>query len=320
MYTLRPFRNTDPPLLAEIWRHQPPQRGLAQPVNVALLEMCIFSKHFFDPQGFTVATYDGRPVGFSHAAFGPDESGNQLDYSLGTTQMLMLDPAHLDPVLADDLISASEAYQQAKGATVHYAGGIKPLNGFYLGLYGGSELPGILDSDPIQGEHFLRHGYEQASEVVVLQHELARYRVAAARDARRVRRETTLERTFVPKPPNWWEACLTGGQDRIRYSLVRRADHHEIASVTFWDIEPLATSWGIPTVGMLDLYVDPDQRQTKVATHLLNETLKLLQRRGANVVEAQTMGDNKAAISLYRSLGFTQVDRGQVLRRRAASA
>ncbi len=230
----------------------------------------------------------------------------------------MIDPEHQTEQLADELIRASEEYLRSKGATVFYAGGIKPLNGFYLGLYGGSELPGILESDPYQREQFLRNDYEVSSEVVILQRELARYRAGAAREARRVKKETTLDRTFVPKATNWWEACLTGGQDHIRYSLARRNDNQEIASVTFWDIEPLATSWGIPTIGMLDLYVDPEARQTKVATHLLNETLKLLQRRGACLVEAQTMVENQAAIALYNSLGFTQVDRGFVMRRNSS--
>ena len=315
MYSFRQFRNSDPPHLAKIWCKQPPQRGLAQPVNVALLEMCVFSKPYFDPAGVTVALHNGIPVGYAHASFGPDESYSALDKTIGTTQILLIDPDHQSNQLADDLIAASEEYLRSHGATVIYAGGIKPLNGFYLGLYGGSELPGILDSDPYQQEQFTRNGYEISSEIVVLQRELARYRAGAAREARRVKRETNLDRTFVPKATNWWEACLTGGQDRIRYSLLRRNDNLEIASVTFWDIEPLATSWGIPTIGMLDLYVDPDARKTKVATHLLNETLKLLQRRGACLVEAQTMIENKAAIALYNSLGFTQVDRGFVLRK-----
>ena len=42
-----------------------------------------------------------------------------------------------------------------------YAGGIRPLNGFYLGLYGGSELPGILASDPVLNDRPLRNGYRE---------------------------------------------------------------------------------------------------------------------------------------------------------------
>jgi hypothetical protein len=88
VYRLRPFRNSDPPHLAEIWRSQPPQRGLLQPVTPPLLEMGVFSKMAFDRQGLIVAERDGKPIGFVHASFGPDEAGRRLDTSLGTTQVL----------------------------------------------------------------------------------------------------------------------------------------------------------------------------------------------------------------------------------------
>jgi hypothetical protein len=79
VFQIRPFRNSDPPHLATIWRSQPPQRGLAQPINASLLELCVFSKQFFDPEGLLVATRDEVPVGFAHAAFGPNDDCSCLD-------------------------------------------------------------------------------------------------------------------------------------------------------------------------------------------------------------------------------------------------
>ena len=319
MFQIRPFRNTDPPYLAEIWRSQPPQRGMAQPVNASMLELYVLSKQFFDPQGLLVATRDGLPIGFAHAGFGCDDSCSQLDCGLGTTQILLVHHKEDDPAIADALIKASEEYQKSRGATVHYAGGVNPLNGFYLGLYGGSELPGILDSDQSQGAHFLRNNYEASSRIIVLQRELLRFRSSFSRDARKVRRDTELEQVFLPKARNWWEACISGPHDRIRYSLRRRSDRQEIASVIFWEIEPLAASWGIPTAGMIELQVDPELRRMKVATHLVSESLRHVQRRGAAMVEVQAMADNEAALGLYDSLGFKVVDHGTVFRRAAES-
>jgi ribosomal protein S18 acetylase RimI-like enzyme len=315
VYQIRAFRNSDPPHLARVWRSQPPQRGLAQPVSAGMLELCVFSKQYFTPGDLLVATRDGEPVGFAHAGFGPTDDGSAVDTSLGSTQMLMLRGDLSEPGLADELIARSEARQRERGASVHYAGGVRPLNAFYLGLYGGSELPGVLDSDPRQAEHFLRNNYHESARVVVLQRELARYRFGGPRETRGLRRDTFLEQTYLPLARDWWEACVTGGHDRIRFALHHRATGAEIARVVFWDIEPLASAWGIPTVGMIDLWVDPEHRRHKVATHLLNEALKLVQRRGAAVVEAQTMAENTAALALYESLGFVAVDRGRVLRR-----
>jgi hypothetical protein len=55
----RAFRNTDPPQLAEIWRSQPPSRGLMQPMSVAILEHYVFSKPTFDSAGLIVAQSEG---------------------------------------------------------------------------------------------------------------------------------------------------------------------------------------------------------------------------------------------------------------------
>lgn len=302
-----------------MWQSQQAHRGLAQPITSSVLELCVFSKQIFDPAGLLVATRDGEVVGFAHAGFGPDERGEGVDTTLGTTHLLMLRADAQDNDLADALIAHSEAYQRANGARVHYAGGIRPLDAFYLGLYGGSELPGILESDHRQATHFLRNDYAEASRVIVLQRELVRFRFGGPRETRQIKRDTSVEQTFMPPPRHWWEACVTGGQERMRFALRERSTGSEIAHVIFWDIEPLATSWGIPTVGMTDLWVDPTHRRKKAATHLLNESLRLVQRRGAAMVEAQTMADNAGALALYESIGFTAIDAGQVLRRGPSS-
>ena len=143
------FRNSDPPRLAEIWRDQPPQRGLIQPVSPALLEQFVFSKPYFDPAGLILATDGEQAVGFVHAGFGPNETQTEIDTEIGTTYQLMLRSGARHDALADELLSRAEAYLRDRGAKVIYAGGIRPLNGFYLGLYGGSELPGVLASDPV---------------------------------------------------------------------------------------------------------------------------------------------------------------------------
>ncbi len=314
MFEIRPFCNSDPPGLARVWQSQPPHRGLAQPITASVLELCIFSKQIFDPKGLLVAERDGEVIGFAHAGFGPDERGESVDTTLGTTHLLMLREDAQDDALADALIARSEQYQRENGATVHYAGGIRPLDAFYLGLYGGSELPGILESDERQASHFLRNNYSEASRVIVLQRELVRFRLGGARETRQIKRDTSVEQTFMPPPRHWWEACVTGGQERMRFALRERSTGAEIAHVIFWDIEPLATSWGIPTVGMTDLWVDPAHRRKKAATHLLNEALRLVQRRGAAMVEAQTMAENAAGLALYEAIGFTAIDAGRVLR------
>jgi len=323
----RPFRNSDPPAIAEIWRSQPPQRGLLQPVSPQLLEHGIFSKMHFDPEGFIVATRDGQPVGFVHAGFGPNDSGSAIDPTLGTTHMLMLrktssdkkpsDHIQADHSLADDLLAASEEYLRSRGTQVIYAGGIRPLNSFYLGLYGGSEIPGVLQTDSVLAEACGRCSYREVDRVIVLQCDLARFRPPLSRGARQMKRTATVIETHDPPATTWWDACVWGSLQCDRFELVDKALKKEIARVSFWDVQPLSASWGINTAGMFDLYVQPDWRRHGCASHLLGEVFRLFQRQGVTTVEAQTMASNEASLAFYNKLGFVEVDHGLIFRKEA---
>jgi len=269
----------------------------------------------FDRHGLLVATRDGEPVGFAHAGFGPNETGDALDTSLGTTHLLMLRAGHEDPSLADDLLAASEEYQRGQGAQVIYAGGIKPLNSFYLGLYGGSEIPGVLQSNVHLREACLRGGYRESARVSILQCDLIHFRPPISRAVRQLRRTTEVRETIDPAASTWWEACVWGSQLRDHFELIDKSSQQTIAHAAFWDVQPLSASWGVCTAGMCDLYVDPAWRRKGCATYLLGEAFRLLRRRGVGTVEAQTMSTNEAALEFYRSLGFLEIDHGLVFRK-----
>lgn len=314
MYEFRPFRNTDPPHLAAIWRCQPPQRGIMQPVSASLLEQCVFSKQYFDREGLIVATDGDKRVGFVHAVFGPNDREDGVSTEIGATQMLMVDGQYRRSRLPADLLAHSEVYLRSRGAKVLYAGGIRPLNGFYLGLYGGSELPGVLSTDPV--DKLLRSsGYREIDRVIILQRELATFRPLVSRELRQARREVSFTETAPPGPTSWWDACTIGGIDRIGYRLFRRGDKWPLATVWFWEIEPLASCWGMRTAGMFDLYVDPNHRRRGLATLLLSEAIRQLRLRGITLVEAQTMYQNQPALAFYGKLGFQAVDCGYVFRK-----
>jgi GNAT superfamily N-acetyltransferase len=286
-----------------------------QPVSAGLLEQFVFSKPYFDPDGLIVALNDGAPAGFIHSGFGPNDNETELSTEMGTTYLLMLHGDHRDAALSDQLLNASEAYLKRRGATVVYAGGIRPLNAFYLGLYGGSELPGVLASDPVLRETCLRNGYREIDRVIVLERELSSFRPPFSRTQRQLRKETQLRERPVTSSVTWWNSCTTSAFDQLHYSLEPASGGAPLAEVSFWDIEPLSTAWGVPTSGMVDLQVDSARRRQGLATYLLSEAFSQLVSRGVVRVEAQTMRENVAALALYAKLGFQQVDEGIVYRK-----
>jgi GNAT superfamily N-acetyltransferase len=236
---------------------------------------------------------------------------------MGVVSLLLVAPDQPFDHAAEPLLRASEEYLRGRGAKLLYAGGVFPLNPFYLGLYGGSELPGILKSDARLLDFYRGHRYAVIDQVLVLQRELPGFRPIVDRAQAQIRRAYQLEAVLDPPARSWWEACTLGQADLTRFHLYSREGGAPAATITYWHIEPLASSWGAHAVGVLDLETAPALRRQGLATFLLGESLRQLQSHGATLAEAQTMERNSAATGLYQKLGFRAVDQGLVLRKQA---
>jgi GNAT superfamily N-acetyltransferase len=311
----RTFRNSDPPALAEIWRSQPVEHGHFQRMSAAVFEERVLAKPYFDNAGLIVAVDGDRPVGFAHAAFGPSESGQRLSTKFGITCLVMVLPEYRGRGIGAELLARSEDYLRRRGAEVIYGGGIAPLNGFYLGLYGGSELPGILDTDAGEQRLFRSHGYREIDRVHVLERKLAGFRPTIDRNQMQVRRRSMVAVTADPPAANWWEACAWSGLEPTRFELTLRDVGRVIAHANTWTIEPLSASWGFRAAGVVGLDVDEKFRRQGFATYLMGEIMRQLATQGTTLMQVQTMQWNQPALKLYEKLGFQLVDQGAVYRK-----
>lgn len=309
----RPFRNTDPPQLAEIWRMQPPLRGLMQPMSVAVFDRLVLSKPYFDRLGLIVATDDDRPVGFVHAGFGPTMDQSDISTERGVTCMLLVAPHPQHAAIADELLTQSEDYLVRRGAKTLYGGCIEPINPYYLGLYGGSEMPGVLATHADLLELFLKHGYREAERTVIMHRQTAGFRPLIDRHQMLVRKKYRVDTTPDPPAANWWEACTIGQTERIRFELLPKEGGAPVAVATFWDIEPLASSWGVRAMGLMRMATSDSLRRQGLGTFLLGESVRQLQSQGIAQIELQCMQHNTAAVKMYGKHGFTEVDQGVVL-------
>ncbi|MCA9189950.1 MAG: GNAT family N-acetyltransferase [Pirellulaceae bacterium] len=284
-------------------------------MTVPLFDHFVLSKPYFERHGITVADEDGTLVGFAHAGFGPDDALYDVATELGTTCLLLVPPHRDRDQIASELICHSEQYLLQRGTKVFYAGCVRPLNPFYLGIYGGSELPGILLSDVDTLRFFQASQYREIDRCVVMQRNLAGFRNPVDRRQLQIGREHDVRIIQEPDPGNWWDACTRPGTDRTMYVLYPKRGGGPVAQVTFWEIEPLASSWGMQAVGLIDMFVPPPHRRTGLGTFINAYAMRHLRDRGATHVEVQTMINNTAALALYRKLGFNEVDQGIVLRK-----
>ncbi|MCE9526733.1 MAG: hypothetical protein K8R36_11845 [Planctomycetales bacterium] len=310
MIRYRPFQNWDPPALAEIWRSQPPLHGRMQGLTPRILEELVFSRPYFDRQGLIVAVDEDRPVGFVHAGFGGSDDLASLDKSLGTTCQLLVAPHEQRAQIQADLLHASEEYLRSSGVRQIFGGSAFPVNPFYLGLYGGSRLPGVLASDLEQTALFQNAGYRERERRVLLNRSLANFRCPVDRRLMQLRRRCEVAAVHDVTPDNWWESCVWMHANWTRYELRFKDSEDALISATFWEIVPLSKSWGVQAAGIVRVEDTAETRTEGMTTFLLAEALLDLQRNGATVIETQAFAKDASLLALFKELGIAAYDEG----------
>lgn len=311
MITYRCFRNDDPPRLADAWRAAQLGPSAMQPMTTTVLEAGVFSKPYFDREGLLVAVDDGRVVGFAHAGFKATADRTAIDTSVGSTLLAVVVPHPAEQEIGDELLRRSEQYLRNRGATRLQGGGSRQFRGFYLGLYGGSDLPGILDSSPAMQQIFVRAGYRSRERITVHRRSLDGFRVPVNRLHIAIRRTTIMHVIDEPERRSWWEAATTAGVALRRYDL-RTKDKELLGSATFWDMQPLSQAWGLVVAGLLHVDIEGPRRRQGLARYLVAEAMHDLAEEGVALLEAQTSDANLPAAGLFDSLGFGVAEHGTI--------
>jgi ribosomal protein S18 acetylase RimI-like enzyme len=307
----RTFRNDDPPGLALIWNEAFTGRGEVRLRHSSPLENYVFSKAYFDPAGLTVAMDGNEAVGFAHAGFGPTADYSALSLDAGVTCLLGVRPAYRRRGIGSELLRHCETYLTSRGAKALYAGPMTPLNPFYFGLYGGSELPGFLASDTTAEPFLLRHGYQPQDTCFVFQRGLTL--PVNVVDGRFPALRKNYEVRIVPRsgPGSWWEECTLGPVEVVEFNLQDKTTQRVVAQTSVWEMDLFSWRWSQPAVGILDVEVLPELRRQGLAKFLLSQMLRYLQEQYFGLTEVHITDQNPAAVKLFQSLGFEQVDIGR---------
>ena len=315
MLTYRTFRNSDPPVLTSLWRSRAGQPGLLQPVSPDLFEQLVFAKLYFDYAGLFLAWDDDVPVGFAHVGFGPTDDESSISTDIGVICTVLVRPGCAEAEVSAGLVDRCEDYLRRRGAKTICGGGLHPINPFYLGLYGGSELPGILDSDATARQAFAARGYQEVERTTVLRRELGGFESLVDRRQMQVRRQMIVEVTSDAPTRTWWEACTLGEFDLTRFDLVPRVGGSPVASVAFRSMESAGSIAFGRAAGLMALHVEPSYRRRGLAVFLLSEAFRQFLRQGIMHVEVQAQQSNAPALDLFYKLGFGQTEQGGVWRK-----
>lgn len=313
MIRYRPFLNTDPPALADIWRSQPPLRGRLQPFPPSLWEELVLAKPYFERAGLILAVEGARPIGFVHAGFGANEHLSGIDRSHGVICMLVVLPHDRQLEIATELVAAAEDYLHRGGATRIRAGGAYPDNPYYLGIYGGSGQVGWLASDAWLGGVFRGLGYTDVTQFILWQLTTASFQPIVDRTQQLVRRQYRAMLEQDPPTTNWWRACTWGHVDRTRFDVLARAGGAPLASAWFWDMQPLATSWGVNAMGLARLQDTPEARRLGLTSFLLAEAIQEFRKQSVSLIEFHTLAADPEFCSILTKLGAKPYDQGVVM-------
>ncbi|HMP79387.1 MAG TPA: GNAT family N-acetyltransferase [Pirellulaceae bacterium] len=306
--SFRTFLNTDLPALVEVWRRQVHLHRLAARVNQATFEERILSKPYFDPAGLILAFDNERPVGFAHTGFAPHPNQDGLDPSTGIISMLAIAQSHVEnTAVADELTQRGIEFMKQRGATSIYFGGRFPDNPFYLGLYGGALVPGILDEDSNTLGTAARAGFQHDGRVLVMQKSLIGFRPQVSRQQMSIGRKYEVVIDHDPRMANWWHACQLGNDQIVHSQLIEQRTGEPVASAIFWEPQPMASSWGLAVMGLFEFQVVENQRRSGLGTYLLCESLREFAKDKLTHVEVHVLESDTRGVQMATKLGFETV-------------
>jgi GNAT superfamily N-acetyltransferase len=214
-----------------------------------------------------------------------------------------------------ELMTRAEAYLREAGAEAVFGGESGTRNPFYLGLYGGAEGTGFLESDQNAAPFLTSVGYAPSERYLLFRRDISLKKDPF--DPRCVAIKRAMKFGVMDRPPNatWWWMTRHGRFESLTFALVPNNGTPSPAIVTCWGMELHAANRGQRTVGLTDVFVAEKDRRKGYARVLLSEVIRRLRDDLVTQVEVTIDEKNVAAIGLFRSLSFEPVDAGVVYRR-----
>lgn len=315
MLTTRAFNNLDPPALLEIWR----RKAISDPLHYRQLSMDFLQEHvlglpYFDYEGLRLALENELPVGFAHAAFGPNDSGTNIDTGMGVICLVMVVPDHPHPekVIAA-LIADCEQYLKERGAKRIFGGASRPCAPFYMGLYGGSEPLGVFESDRSLFRAFSESNYKVLQKTIRFRLDLPGYQMPLTPAFAKWRRKLYIEYNTNPVAPHWWQACMMCRFQWVDAFASESPGGEPIAKASFRIMNFGNEFFASRHASLMDIEVHEDYLRQGIATYLFGEAIKyLMNEEYVSILEAQAAEDDLPVVSLIKRLGLSPLESGAI--------
>ncbi len=313
MITYRPFRNTDPPQLLQLWDAAHLGRGAASQFTTDAFEYFVFAQPYFDARGLILATDRGRVIGFTHATPGVNDDESALGTDLGAVIALLVHPDYRGQGIGRRLMQLGRQYLTDRGVTRQEFGPSERTNAFYVGLYGGSQPCGFLRSDESLSSFATHLGCRPVTQYRAYQKDLnGTSRGPMTSQIITNRRKTELVAGESPADQSWWWQTRFGRLDSVRFCLLEKASGRQLAAMDVYGLDLYIPRWGQRGVGLGPLQIADADQGHGYELSLLLEASKYLREQLITLLDISVRDADIASIELLEKAGFEQVDAGTV--------
>jgi GNAT superfamily N-acetyltransferase len=238
--------------------------------------------------------------------------GASLNRQAGVICAVLVRPSHRRRGIGRELVARAEAYLRRSGSTSISAGQSPGRDPFYVGIYGGSQPTGFLESDRAAHPFFTALGHRPAQRWLVQQRGLSDSADPMSMRLLSMRRATEVAATDHPQPLTWWWTARFGRLDTVRFLMVLKGENRIVATMNIVDLSFYASKWGERVVGLTDLFVPAEERRHGYGQALLVEVCRRLREESVGRVEMHVLETDAPLVSLLNTCGFEPVDVGVV--------
>lgn len=313
VWTIRSFRNTDTPVLAELWHDHHAAFHSKSQCSISVWDQCVLSKPFFKIGGLVLAINDrGVAVGFIHFGFTSNLDGSQESESAAIIHKICIAQDEDEDAIAKHLIEHAIKSMRDQGAVSFTALGSTEMNGFYLGVGEGDNLMGVIAKDIRTQRWLAQAGFFPTRPTECWELDLSSFRPPMDRTQISIRRTCTVGRLLDEDTHEWWLSSVLGHCEQIRFNLVLRSPPRVESEIMFWFPDP--TILGVDSsVVRLWLPIVPEADEAKERfVYLMAESLRQLQQERRRMVRTFASADHQRSITMLQRLGFRSVEHGLV--------
>ena len=308
----RPFHNTDPPRLVKLWHECTLGRGAAEDFTCDAFEHYVLAQPYFQKAGVCIAEIDGEIVGYSHSGFGCNESQTALCSETGVICTVMVHPRVRRQGIGRQLVDRAEEYLKQMGVKRIYFGASKQRNPFYVGMYGGSEPAGFMESEPDVAPFAQAIGMAPVERHAVFQRDMNASRDPIGLRLMQNKRRMQLRLETTSSNQSWWWTVRFGRLDSVMAVLEPKAGGEPVARAVCFGLDLYINKWGQRAVGIGEIIVPEENRRAGYAQTLLVELCNRMKRELVTVIDVHADESDEAMMALLRSSGFNRVDTGVV--------